>query len=98
MKHSKHVRGTKLKVNLEKGFNEIKRQPEVVDGGEWEMYTEKPGKKETSTCRKLHTHCTKYGKRFYDLELIYSAAISEDSNRVNSSQRPICFFGFPYSM
>lgn len=44
MKHSKHVRGTKLKVNLEKGFNEIKRQPEVVDGGELEMYTGKPGK------------------------------------------------------
>lgn len=38
MKHSKHVRGTKLKVNLEKGFNEIKKAARgVAVGGETEV-------------------------------------------------------------
>lgn len=49
MKHSKHVGGKKLKVNLEKGFNEIKSPSKVGRS------KSKLERKETSAGRKWHT-------------------------------------------
>lgn len=49
MKHSKHVGGKKLKVNLEKGFNEIKRPSKVGRS------KSKLERKKTSASRKTTT-------------------------------------------
>lgn len=63
MKHSKHVRGKKLKVNLEKGFNEIKKAI-------------KSGKRKIKDAKKGNFSGPKVAYPFFDMKSVISDAIS----------------------